>query len=255
MPWESTSSASFRARHDSRDAEDARRVLQSLEHVRVQLEELFGRVPPRITVVLHDRPWALALSNPFVGALRLATAPSGRPLVAGWTSREELHLLSPATFTGRSAPATPGLREMGRLTAAALYARRVIVEASPGLRHGIGALPVARAIRELRWAWLLEGGSRWLSGQSAHAGAAVAARLRDGGRPSFPPGLRDAPLLGPTLIELLADAEGEQAVVGLCERLGRGGPREVLERAFGARLVSIEGEWRAYLAELAGRNR
>lgn len=247
MTWESTSSASFRARHDSKDADDARRVLQSLEHVRVQLEQLLHHVPPQITVVLHDGVWALALSNPLIGAQRLATAPSARPLVAGWAGRRELHLLSPATFVARSAPAVPGLREMGRLTAAALYARRVITETNPSFAHGPGPVRLAR---ELRWAWLLEGGSRWLAGQSAHAGPAIAARLRGGGRPSFPPGLRDAPLLAGTVVELLAREEGDDAVVALLARPATRGPGEALQRAFGARLVSIEGEWRTCLSAL-----
>ena len=40
MAWKQSTSASFAARHATSDAADARRVLQSLEHVRVQLEEL-----------------------------------------------------------------------------------------------------------------------------------------------------------------------------------------------------------------------
>ncbi|HEV2653594.1 MAG TPA: hypothetical protein VGT82_01490, partial [Ktedonobacteraceae bacterium] len=70
----------------------------------------------------------------------------------------------------------------------------------------------ARLRAELRWAWLLDGGGRWLAGQTVHARPAIARRLREGRRPSFPPGLRDAALLGGTVIDLLAREEGERAV-------------------------------------------
>src|SRR5947208_3497730 len=68
-----------------------------------------------------------------------------------------------------------------------------------------------RIRRELRWAWLLEGGARWFSGQTEHARPAIVRRLREGGRPAFPPGLRDAPLLGATVIDLLSREQGERA--------------------------------------------
>jgi hypothetical protein len=256
MPWEQTSSASFLARHDTGDADDARRVLRSLEHMRVQLEELFPRVPDRVTVVLHDRAWALALSNPLIAAARLATEPSGRHLVAGWAGRDELHLLSPAALAagaGRgSSGSIPGAREAGRLTAAALYARRVILESDPGLARGPGPVRIAR---ELRWAWLMEGASRWLAGQEPHLRPAIARRLRVGRRPAFPPAPRDAPLLGASVFELLAELEGEPAVVELAARRAGGGSGHALERAFGARLVSIEGEWRSFLSGLGARDR
>jgi hypothetical protein len=217
----------------------------------VQLEQLFARAPPRITVVLHGGVGALTLSNPLLGTLRLLTEPTGRHLVAGWTGREELHLLSPAALAAADGGKVSGTRESGRLTAGVLYARRTIAENRSDL---IGRPTPLRLARELRGAWLLEGASRWLAGQSAHARPAVARRLRDGRRPAFPPGLRDAPLLGPTVIELLVREAGEAAAVELAVGGGnRGG--EGLERAFGARLVSIEGEWRSHLAQLASRER
>jgi hypothetical protein len=247
MPWDETSSASFRARHDTADGPDARRVLQSLEHVRVQLGEVFGRVPDETTVILHSHPLALAMSNPLFGVARAAVARSARPYVAGWVGREVLHVLSPAALKSRT-PGIAGAAEMLRLAAAALYARRVIAENNPDL---VRVASLIRARRELHWAWLLEGSPRWYAGQAAHARPAVARRLREGRRPAFPPSFRDAPLLGGTVLDQLADEHGERAVARLATRLPSGGPRAALEQAFGQRLVSIEGNWRARLSRLA----
>jgi hypothetical protein len=248
VPWEQTSSASFRARHDTADGADARRVLQSLEHVRIQLGEVFGRLPAQTTVVLHSHPLAVGLSNPLFVAARAAAAPSARPYVAGWVGHEELHVLSPAALKART-PSVPGSAEMLRLAAAALYARRVIAENNPDL---VRVASLVRAGRELRWAWLLEGSARWFAGQTAHARPAVVRRLRDGRRPSFTPGFRDAPLLGGTVLDLLAAERGEQAVARFAVRLPSGGAKRALEHAFDRRLVSADGDWRSYLSRLAG---
>ncbi len=250
MPWVQSTSASFRARHDSADADDAHRVLQSLERARARLEPSFPRVPTEITVVLHSGPAALALTNPLVGLTWLATAPSGRRYVAGWVGREEIHVLSPAALRSREASRTgpSSSREMLRLAAASLYARRAIAENNPDLDR---VMTLVRLRRELRWAWLIEGSGRWFSGQTAYARPPIVRRLREGGRPSFPPSLRDAPLLGGTVLDLLARERGEEAVVKLVTRLHPQGPRAGLERAFGRRLVHTEGEWRSHLARLA----
>ena len=76
----------------------------------------------------------------------------------------------------------------------------------------------------IRWAWLLEGAARWFSGETRYARAAIGRRLRESGRPSFPPGLRDAPLLGGTVIDMLTREQGEQAAAELASRLHPQGP-------------------------------
>jgi hypothetical protein len=76
--------------------------------------------------------------------------------------------------------------------------------------------------------------------------------MRSGHRPHFPPGPRDAPLVAPTLIELLADQQGSTAVARLVGRLHTGGPQAALLSAFpGHGLTSIEGEWRSRMRRLA----
>jgi hypothetical protein len=149
-----------------------------------------------------------------------------------------------------------GSREMLRLSAAALYAGRTFAESAWGAGRGPAiARSLAEGRRELRWAWHLEGSGRWFAGQTAHAQPAIARRLREGRRPSFPPGLRDAPLLGGTVFDLLGEYEGEHAALALATAPDAREPRTAIERAFGARLDSIDAEWRLHLGRLASPGR
>jgi hypothetical protein len=135
------------------------------------------------------------------------------------------------------------------LTAAALYARRVVVENNHELKRARGPL---RTILELRWAWLLEGAARWFSGQTDHARPAIARRLREGEDPDFPPGVRDALLLGGTVVDLLAREEGEPAAAKFVRHLHPHGARAALTGAFRGRpLAHTERAWRLHLARLS----
>jgi hypothetical protein len=138
---------------------------------------------------------------------------------------------------------------MLELTARALYARRVIAESNEDLpRWGTPT----RVRAELRWAWLLEGSARWFAGQTEHARPAIARRLREGGRPRFPPGPRDALLLGGTVIDLLVREQGERAAAEFASRLDRRGARAALGAAFDGRpFVRTEQAWRTHLNRVA----
>jgi hypothetical protein len=248
MTWVESVSPSFRARHEAADTDDADRVLHSLERTRERLQHLFPRAASEMTIVLHRGVVGLSLTNPLLPLSWIATAPAARRYVAGWVGGSELHVLSPATLQTRAAN-IPGSREMLSLAPAALYARRVIAENNLELRQ---ARPPVRVGLEIRWAWLVEGGARWFAGQTEHARAAIARRLREGARPSFPPSTRDAPLLGPTVIDLLALEQGEKAAAQCVCRLHPHGPRATLPKAFGGRpMTHIEGDWRSHLAHLA----
>jgi hypothetical protein len=248
MAWVESVSPSFRARHDSAHADDADRVLHSLERTRDRLDRVFPHTVGELTVVLHRQPISLSAANPALPLRWLLTAPAGRRYVAGWTGGEELHVLAPETLESRASN-VPGSREMLALAPAALYTRRVITENNRDLPR---ALTPGRLRAELRWAWLLEGGARWFAGQTEHARPAIARRLREGGGPSFPPGPRDAPLLGGTVIDLLAREEGERAAARFVTRLHPQGPRAALSQAFGGRtLVRTEAAWRSHLSRLA----
>jgi hypothetical protein len=248
MPWVESASPSFRARHDSADTADAAHILGSLEDARDRLAGLFPRGVEGFTVVLHRSAVSLSLASPMVPVVWLATAPAARRYVAGWAGRQELHVLAPATLRERASK-VPGSREMLALSAASLYARRVIIENNRDLAR---ARRPRRTTLELRWAWLVEGGARWFSGQTEHARPAIARRLREGGRPRFPPGIRDATLLGGTVIDLLAREEGEHAAAQLVSRLHPQGPRAALSRAFRGRpFVRTEDAWLSHLSRIA----
>jgi hypothetical protein len=248
VAWIESVSPSFRARHDSRDSDDAARVLEGLERARDSLGEVFAKTVGDVTVVLHRSDGQLKLARPLLPVSRLLVAPAARRYVVGSVSRDEIHVLAPAAAQERASK-VPGSREMLRLAPAALYARRVLAENNPRLPPPARA---GRVVRALRWAWLVEGTARFLVGQSEHARPAIATRLHEGDPPAFPPGLRDATLLGGTLIELLAREQGVAAVARLVERLHPAGPAEALVDAFGGRPLSrTEDAWRSHLARFA----
>ena len=249
MTWVESVSASFTARHDQTATDDARQVLQSLERTRRYLEGYFPRTPGDVTLVLHGGPAGLIASNPLMPLVWLATAPAARRYVVGWAGRNVIHMLEPELLRGRASNVS-GSAEMLEYGAACLYARRVVIASNKDLAP---VMPALRLRRELRWAWLLEGAARWFGGQTAHARPAIARRLREGGPPSFPPGPRDAALLGGTVIDLLAREEGAQAAARFACRLHPQGPRAALTQAFAGRtLTHTEGAWRSHLARLAG---
>jgi hypothetical protein len=249
MTWVESSSASFRARHDAAAAEDAERVLASLEETRARLIRLFPRLPDEVTVVLHEGAAGLAFTNPLLPLAWLGTAPAARRYVIGWDGRREIHMLAPRLLQARASN-VPGSREMLEAGASCLYARRAIITSNRDLAR---VVPVLRMRRQLRWAWLLEGAARWFGGQTFYARAAIARRLREGGRPGFPPSPRDAPLLGGTVIDLLVREQGAPAAAQLACRFPAAGPRTALADAFGGRsLKQTEDAWRSHLTRLSG---
>lgn len=250
MTWTESGSRHFTARHEGRDAPDVGGVLDVLEDARLRMNGAFGSVPDDVTVVLHPSRTELDLAQPFLPLVRRLTTPAARRYLAGWAGRGTLHVLAPRLLAQRAAN-VEGSHEMLMLTPAALYAQLVIATANPALPPPWN---VGRAIRAARWAWLVAGSAQWFSGQTAHARFAVARRLREGPRPDFPPGLRDAALLGGTVIDLVAREEGESAAIAFVSSLPRGGAREALVSVFNGRaLVHTEGTWRAHLAHMAGR--
>jgi len=248
VAWVESASSSFRARHASTHADDADRVLHSLERTREYLAQYFPRTVDGISVVFHPSVLSLSMARPLMPLAWLAAAPATRRYVAGWCGPHELHVLLPDALEAR-ASTVPGSREMLARAVPALYARRVILENNPDVPR---RLSPRRVSVELRWAWLLEGAARWFGGQTAHARPAIARRLREGGRPAFPPAVRDAALLGGTVIDLLVAERGEEAAARLACRLHPHGPRGALREAFPKRSAArTEEEWRAHLARMA----
>lgn len=248
MAWVESASPSFTARHESTHADDADRVLYSLEQTREYLAAYFPRTVEGVSVVFHPSVASLSIARPQLPLRWIVASPAGRRYVAGcWAGPHEMHVLLPDALEAR-ASSVPGSREMLARAVPALYARRVIAENNPDLPRRLSPrrMPVGA-----RWAWLLEGAARWFGGQTAHARPAIARRLRDGRRPAFPPGLRDAPLLGGTVIDLLVRERGEPVAAGLACRLHPHGPRGALREAFGGRSPArTEEAWREHLGRL-----
>ena len=120
-------------------------------------------------------------------------------------------MLAPRLLAQRASN-VEGSLELLMLAPAALLARRYVAANHPGMPPPFGPRSFARW---LRWAWLLEGAAQYFSGQTRHVRPAVTRRLRESGTPAFPPGRRDAALLGGTVFDLLAREEGERACVAL----------------------------------------
>ena len=74
--------------------------------------------------------------------------------------------------------------------------------------------------------------------------------MKEGSRPSFPPGRRDAILLGGTVFDLLEEYRGGGACELLVARLRREGPVANLEAAFDLPYREIDDMWREYLRDL-----
>ena len=248
MAWIETQSPHFVARHAEQDADDADGVLELLEGTRAQLSDVFTAAPASVTVIVHSNTAQLSAAQPVAAALRLLTAPSSRRYVAGWYSRDEIHVLAPRLLAER-ASSVPGSLEMLMLAPAALYAQLVAGLSNPGLPPPFTLRSWTHAPS---WAWLAAGAGQWFSGQTAHARPAIANRLRESEQPSFPPKLRDAQLLGGTVFDLLASESGEQAAIRLATE-APGDQRDLIARNFpGRSFGDTEGVWRAHLARLGG---
>ena len=76
-------------------------------------------------------------------------------------------------------------------------------------------------------------------------------RLKEGGRPAFPPGRRDAQLLGGTIFAMLDKEKGPDAAVELAATRDSVRDRPAIERAFGRPAATVERDWRDYLASLS----
>lgn len=246
MPWVESHSPSFSARHEERDADAAADMLAGLERLRIRLDERFETTPGEVAVVMHPTPGALSLAHPWLPLARMASAPAGRRYMAGWFARGEIHVLSPDALEAR-ASSVPGSREALLLTPRHEYAHLVV-----GANNSAFPPPFTPRTfsRYLRWAWLCEGAATHLSGQTEHLRPAIARRLREGGRPEFPPAARDAVLLGGTVFALLEDEAGIDACAELAARPPEEGGGAAIESAFGRSVANVEREWRARLDEL-----
>jgi hypothetical protein len=246
VSWVETASLSFVARHESRDAEAAQRVLDDLETHRAELEDLFDVVPGDVAVVMHPRPLMLSLAAPWVPLARRVCDPAGRRYFAGFFGRGEIHVLAPAALE-RRASAVPGSREALLRSPRHEYAHLVLGANNPSLPPPFSPATFRRYVN---MAWLCEGAATYFAGQVPHMRAAIARRLREGGPPRFPPAPRDAWVLGGTVFSLLAQERGAEACAELAQIRDAGAGRRAIEAAFRRPGAGVERTWTDYLAGL-----
>jgi hypothetical protein len=235
MTWIETESETFVARHDERDSEDAQRVLAQLEHARRRLEPQLEAEAGELAVVLHPTSAQLDAAQPWLPLLRARTNPAARRYVVGTVTEDEIHVLAPRVLAQRASN-VEGSLELLMLAPSALLAKRLL--APRKRRFGRGDTP-----------WRLEGAAQFFSGQTKHIRPAVVLRIHEGPAPSFPPGRRDALLLGGTVFDLLHREEGDEACLALARDPD---PGKALERAFHGRpMRQTEQAWRSHLNRLA----
>jgi hypothetical protein len=242
---------SFSARHETRHADVAADLLQRLEEFRVELGGVFDRTPWDVAVVIHPSPLELALAHPWLPLARMFAAPASRRYFAGWFASGEIHVLAPDALAAR-ASRVQGSRQALALSPHHEYAHLALADNNPALPPPFNA----RTFRKyLELAWVCEGAATWLSGQTRHLRPAIARRMREGKRPSFPPAAADAQLLGGTVFRLLERAAGRAACVELAKVEERQQARDAIERAFARPIGEVEDDWREYLKSFSASER
>jgi hypothetical protein len=246
VSWVETPSASFTARHDARDADDAVALLDRMELFRSQLDRRFFRTPGDVSIVMHPSTAELSMAQPWLPLARRANAPAARRYLAGWFATREIHVLSPRALEKRASGLAESIEAL-RLTPMHEYVHLVVGANNPQLPPPFSPRSFARY---LRWAWLAEGAATHFSGQAPLFRPAIVRRMREGRPPSFPPTARDAMLLGGTIFGLVDEAYGPTAAVELVSRLDAGGARATIERIFARPAREVEPDWRDYLRSL-----
>lgn len=246
MSWVETPSASFTARHDARDADEAVALLDRMELFRAQLDRRFFRTPGDISIVMHPNAFELSLSQPWLPLARRATSPAARRYLAGWFNSGEIHVLAPRALEKRASGVPESLQAL-RLSPMHEYVHLVVGANNPQLPPPFSPRSF---MRYLRWAWLAEGAATHFSGQAPLLRPAIVRRMHEGRPPSFPPSARDAQLLGGTIFGLVEEYYGPTAAVELAAHLDGGGARATIERVFARPRREVEPDWRDYLRSL-----
>jgi hypothetical protein len=241
-----TNSPSFEARHDAADSESVLAVLHRLEEFRTGLGRHFKETPAGVAVVIHSSSALLTIAHPWLELARLTASPASRRYFGGWFTKDEIHVLSPRLLEKRASN-VEGSMEALQLSPLHEYSHLVIGANNSKLPPPFNP----KSFRNyLKWAWLCEGAATWMSGQTRYLAPAISTRLREGGKPSFPPSPRDAMLLGGSVFDLLEKGSGPDACVKMASRLDPAGPEAAIERAFARSLGEVRRDWLSHLEEL-----
>jgi hypothetical protein len=222
-------------------------VLEDLERFSEDLADVFEEIPLDVAVVMHARSISLSMAHPWLPLARRVAAPASRRYFAGWFGDREIHVLAPSALE-RRASNVPGSLEALLLTPRHEYSHLVLGANNPDLPPPFS---LARFRQYVRWAWLCEGAAAWLSGQTPLFRAAIVRRMREGGRPEFPPAPADAMLLGGTVFTLLERRRGTHVAAALATSPLERGARGLIAEAFDRPVAVVEQDWRDELDSLA----
>jgi hypothetical protein len=222
-------------------------VLEDLERFSEELAGVFEEIPLDVAVVMHARSISLSMAHPWLPLARRVAAPASRRYFAGWFGDREIHVLAPSALE-RRASNVAGSREALLLTPRHEYSHVVLGANNPDLPPPFS---VARFRQYVRWAWLCEGAAAWMSGQTPLFRAAIVRRMREGGRPQFPPAPADAMLLGGTVFALLERRRGTHVAAALATSPLERGAKGLIAEAFDRPVATVERDWRDELDSLA----
>ena len=158
-------------------------MLDDLERFRVRLGGLFDHVPGDIAVVIHPHPLMLPRPHTLAAGAAAGVRTRRPTLLRGLLRRREIHVLAPSRA---GAPGLGRARDRARRWSSR---RGTSTRTWWWARHNPALPPPftpGRFARYARMAWLSEGAATHLAGQVPHLRAAVARRLREGGRPVVP---------------------------------------------------------------------
>lgn len=244
--WTESTSNLFRVRFD----DDARLEVEELVHVletfAARLEAHGLLLPPHPTIVVHPTAMSLALAQPaYVAALGL-TETHGRKYLASWASGSTLHLIAPGRLA-RGAESHISLRDAMERQPACGLAHLALGYANPGLS-------LQRALRRRAWFWLAWGAGQTLVGQVPMLASVIAVRRRERRGLSLTPPMRDAVILGGSIVELVLRERGLTALTHLLREPLPPSPEGWIGRALpGLGPTEREVRWRMLLDDLDRR--
>lgn len=244
--WTESASNLFRVRFDDEARTEVEELVHILETYAVRLEAHGLVLPPHPTVVVHPTAVSLSLAQPaYVAALGL-TETHGRRYLASWTSGSTLHLISPERLRRGTENHISLRAAMERAPACGL--------AHMALGHANSGLSLQRALRSRGWFWLAWGAGQTLVGQVPTLASVIAVRRKERRALSLTPAMRDAVILGGSIVELVLRERGLTGLVHLLKAPLPERPEAWIARALpGVGPTEREVQWRMLLDDLDRR--
>ncbi len=241
--WTESSSNLFRVRFDDDARTEVEELVHVLETVAARLDAHGLRLPPHPTIVVHPTGLSLGLAQPGYFAAQSLTEAVGRRYLASWSVGSTLHLVVPHRLL-RNGRGQVTMREaLERAPSCGL--------AHLALGHTNPALSLQRTLRNRSWFWLAWGAGQTLVGQVPLLATSIAIRRRERRAMTIPPPMRDAVVLGGSLVELVLRERGLTALVQLLREPLPPTPQAWIGQALpGLGPTERDVRWRMLLDEL-----